>query len=136
MGEYCSLVVHLLRGRELGARNALTGNVERCAKHKTLRTCGNMTDCNGFFDDRAYSYLVTCYDMIRGYLDRNYYRNYNDEEEREICGYGPVDGEYVIHSCHSYKFNIVKECEDIYIEVRGYLDGELYMTIDAKKNNS
>jgi len=32
-----------------------------------------------------------------------------------------------------YMFNIVKECEDIYIEVRSYLDGELHMTIDAKK---
>jgi len=71
--------------------------------------------------------------MIRGFRDRNYYRNYDDEEEREICDYGPVDDENVIHSCHSYKFNIVKEYEDIYIEVRSCLDGELYMTIDAKK---
>jgi len=30
-------------------------------------------------------------------------------------------------------FNIVKECEDIYIEIRSCLDGELQMTIDAKK---
>jgi len=58
MGAYCSSVVRLLRGRELGAQNTLTGNVERCAKHKMLRTCGKMNDCNGFFDDRAYSYLV------------------------------------------------------------------------------
>jgi len=30
-------------------------------------------------------------------------------------------------------FNIVKECEDIYIEVRSCSDGKLQMTIDAKK---
>jgi len=33
----------------------------------------------------------------------------------------------------TYTFNIVKEYEDIYIEVRSYLNGELQMTIDAKK---
>jgi len=32
-----------------------------------------------------------------------------------------------------YMFNIVKEYDDIYIEVRSCLDGELRMTIDAKK---
>jgi len=30
-------------------------------------------------------------------------------------------------------FNVVKEYEDIYIEVRSCLDRELQMTIDAKK---
>jgi len=30
-------------------------------------------------------------------------------------------------------FNVVEECEDIYIEIRNYLDMELQMTIDAKK---
>jgi len=32
-----------------------------------------------------------------------------------------------------YMFNIVKEYDDIYIVVRSYLDGEVRMTIDAKK---
>jgi len=32
-----------------------------------------------------------------------------------------------------YMFNVVEECEDIYIKVRSCLDGELRMTIDAKK---
>jgi len=35
----------------------------------------------------------------------------------------------------TYMFNIVKECEDIYIEV-SCLDEEIQMIIDAKKNNS
>jgi len=35
---------------------------------------------------------------------------------------------YVIH-----KFNVVKEYDDIYIEIRSWLDGELKMTIDARK---
>jgi len=30
-------------------------------------------------------------------------------------------------------FNIVEECEDIYIEIRSYLNMELQMTIDVKK---
>jgi len=34
---------------------------------------------------------------------------------------------------HSYKFKVVKEYDDIYIEVRSCLDGEVCMTIDAKK---
>jgi len=33
----------------------------------------------------------------------------------------------------TYMFNIVEECEDIYIEIRSYLDREFQMTIDAKK---
>jgi len=33
----------------------------------------------------------------------------------------------------TYMFNIVKEYEDIYIEVRNCLDGKFYMTIDVKK---
>jgi len=30
-------------------------------------------------------------------------------------------------------FNDVEECEDIYIEIRSYLDMELQMIIDTKK---
>jgi len=32
-----------------------------------------------------------------------------------------------------YMFNIVKEYDDMYIEVRKYLDWEVRMTVDAKK---
>jgi len=42
-----------------------------------------------------------------------------------------VDGVYLIYE--TYMFNIVKECEDIYIEIKSCLDGKLQMTIDAKK---
>jgi len=52
MDKYCSSMVHLLRGRELGFRNAVTGNVTTwCTKHKMLQMCGNMYDCTGLFDD-------------------------------------------------------------------------------------
>jgi len=46
-----------------------------------------------------------------------------------------LDKEYDFYNYlfRSYKFNVVKEYEDIYIEVRSCLDGELDMTIDAKK---
>jgi len=85
-----------------------------------------MNDCNGFFDDRAYSYLVTCHYMIRGFSDGNY--NEEEEEEKEICDSIPTDDEIIIHLCRTYKFNVVKEYEDIYIEVKS-LDGEHQMTI-------
>jgi len=100
MDRYCSSVVHLLRGKELGFQNALTGNVTRCTKHKMLQMCGNMNDCNGLFDDRTYSYFTICHCTIRGFRDGNYIEeeeeekihgfcdfhngNYNEEEEEEI----------------------------------------------------
>jgi len=34
MDKYCSLMVHLLCGRELGIRNALTDNIRQCSKHR------------------------------------------------------------------------------------------------------
>jgi len=76
-------MVHALRGRELGARNVLTGNVERCTKHKMLQRSANMNDCNRFFDNRAYSYLVTCHYMIYGFPDGNYIGDNKEEEEEE-----------------------------------------------------
>jgi len=161
MDRYCFSMVHLLRGRELGFRSALTDNVTtRCTKHKMLQMCGNMYDCNGIFDDRAYSYLTTCYGMMRGFRDGNYNeekkegiygfcnvykRNYDDEEEEEekeeeeeeevIRDDIDIDllGDMMEPLCHPYKFNVVKEYDDIYIEVRSCLDEELKMTIDAKK---
>jgi len=152
-------MVHLLRGRELGFRNALTGNVKtRCTKHKILQMCGSIIGCNGLLNDRAYSYLVTCDYMIRGYHDDgNYYEdkdedeegrerifvrlnNYTEEEiEIEKVASGIRDDVYMdedkmmMYLCHPYKFKVVKEYDDIYIEVRSCLDGEIGMTIDAKK---
>jgi len=40
-----------------------------------------MNDCNGVFDNREYSYLVTCYGMILGFPDGNYNGDYIKEEE-------------------------------------------------------
>jgi len=44
-----------------------------------------------------------------------------------------IDEDKMILLCHSYKFNVVKEYDDIYIEIRSCLDGEHKMTINAKK---
>jgi len=65
-------VMHLIRGRELGFWNTLTGNVKRCIKHKILQTCDNINSCDIYFDDCVYSYLATCYCVIRGFRDQNY----------------------------------------------------------------
>jgi len=93
-----------------------------------------MNDWNGLFDDRAYSYLATCHCTIRGFRDGNYNEEEEDEELEEIRDNIYIDDdEDIILLCRTYKFNVVKEYEDIYIEVRSSLDGELQMTIDAKK---
>jgi len=149
-------MVHLLRGREPGLRNALTGNVmTRCTKHKMLQMCGNMYDCNGIFDDRAYSCIVTYDYMICGfhYDEGIYYEdeegeeripvclneNYNEEEvevERVASRIRDEDmdeNKMMIFLCHPYKFEVVKEYDDIYIKIRSCLDGEVCITIDAKK---
>jgi len=39
--KYCSSIVHLLRGRELGFRNALTDNLRQCSKYRKWQTCEN-----------------------------------------------------------------------------------------------
>jgi len=84
MDKYCSSMVHLLRGRELGFRSALTGNaMTRCTKHKMLQMCDNMYDYNGIFYDRAYSYRATCHGTIRGFCDGNC----NKDEKEEIHGF-------------------------------------------------
>jgi len=43
----------------------------------------SLDDCNGIFDDRAYSYLATCHGMIRGFRDGKC----NEEENEEIHGF-------------------------------------------------
>jgi len=157
-------MVYLLRGRELGFRNALTGNVKtRCTKHKMLQMCGSIIGCNGLLEDRAYSYLATCDCMIRGFYDDGsyyyccyYYKNedeyvegreiifinhnihnYTEDKKEKVASFIRdevyiIDEDEMIYLCHPYKFKIVKEYADIYIEVRS-LDGEVCMTIDAKK---
>jgi len=122
MDRYCSSMVHLLRGRELGFRNALTGNVTtRCAKHKMLQKCDNIIGCNELFDDDVYSSLDTCHSVISGSVKQIY------------IDFWTYTGD-IVHLPHvEFMFNIVKENDDIYIEVRS-LDGEgVGMTIDAMK---
>jgi len=121
MDKYCSSMVHLLRGRELGFRNVLTGNAKRCIKHKKLQTCDNIIGFYTLFYDCVYSSLDTCHSVIH---------ITNTKKYTDCC----------THTKHLvplidmiYMFNIVKEYDDIYIEVRKYLDGELRMTIDAMK---
>jgi len=120
MDRYYSSVVHLLRGRELGFRNALTGNAKRCTKHKMLQRCNNIIGCNELFYDDVYSSLDTCHSVIRGSLKQKYIDFW-------------IHTENTVHLIDMmYMFNIVKEYDD-YIEVRSCLDEELKMTIDAKK---
>jgi len=59
--------------------------------------------------------------VIRGSRDENYKKFWPHA----------LDGIYLIDL--TYMINVVKECEDIYFEVRSCLNGELQMTIDAKK---
>jgi len=106
-----------------------------------------MYDCNGIFDDRAYSYLATCHGMIRGFRDgncneeihgfRNFCeRNFDEEEEEEevIRDEVYIDEDEMILLYHPYnKFNIVKEYDDIYIEIRSYLDENLKWLLMRKK---
>jgi len=43
--------------------------------------CDNINNWgNGLFDDRAYSYFVTCHYVIRGFRDENY----NEEETCDL----------------------------------------------------
>jgi len=63
--------------------------------------------------------------VIRSFHDEDY----NEENYDEFWIH--TEDEYLLY--HTYMFNVVKECEDIYIEVRSCLDGELQITIDAKK---
>jgi len=111
-------MVHLCRGRELGFRNALTGNAKECTKHKILQTCDNINGCEDKFYDGVYS-LGTCHYVIRGSREENYIESWPHITGRSI---------HMI-----YMFNIVKKYKDIYIEIRSCLDGKLQMTIDAKK---
>jgi len=86
-----------------------------------LQTCDNIIDCNRLFYDDVYSSLDTCHSVIFGSLKQKYIDFWIYTE----------DTAHLIDMI--YMFNIVKEYDDIYIEVRSCLDGELKMTIDAKK---
>jgi len=125
MDRYCSSMVHLLRGRELGFRNMLTGNVTaRCTKHEMWRTCENIIGCNKLFYDDVYSFLDTCHGAIHGSCKQKYREFWLCTREAECIS-------YCIRKI--YIFNIVKEYNDIYIEVKKYLYGGVCMTTDAKK---
>jgi len=117
---YCSSVMRLLRGRKLGFRNALTGNVKRCTKHKILQMCNNINGCDVLYDDCIYSYLATSHCVIRGFRDESYSEFRSRTDVKDVFLY------------NTHMFNVVEECEDIYIEIRNYLDGELQISIDVK----
>jgi len=119
--RYCSSMVRLFCGKELGFRNALTGNVTRCAKHKMLQTYDHIIGYNRLFYDGIYSSLGICHSVIRGSCDKKYTDVWPHTKN-------------VVHLIPMiYIFNVVKEYDDIYIEIRKNLDGELHMIIDAKK---
>jgi len=121
----CSMIVHLLRGKELGFRNVLTGNVTtQCTQHEMLQTCENIIGCNKLFYDNVYSFLDTCHSAIHGSCKQKYREFFPCTREAECVS-------YCINK--TYIFNIVKEYDDIYIEVKKYLYEAVRMTIDAKK---
>jgi len=61
--------------------------------------------CDAHFNDCVYSYLATCHCVIRGFHAENCNEFWLHTED-----------EYLLY--HTYIFNVVKECEDICIEVR------------------
>jgi len=80
----------------------------------------NINGCDVNYDDCIYSYLAACHCVIRGFRDENYSEFH--VQMSKMC---------FIYD--TYMFNmLLKICEDIYIEIRNYLDGELQMIIDAK----
>jgi len=89
-----------------------------------LQTCDNIIGCNRFFYDNVYSSFHTCHSVIGGSCK---------QKCREF--WPPTwDAEYISYLINMiYVFNIVKEYDDIHIEIKKYLYGEVRMTIDAKK---
>jgi len=78
----------------------------------------------GFFYDCVYLSLDTCHSVICGSVKEKYRDFWTHTDAAKFW----KDAIYTL-----YIFNIVKEYDDIYIEVRKYLDGELRMIIDAMK---
>jgi len=72
MDRYCSSMVHLLRGRELDARNALTDNIRQCSKHRRWHTCENIGVYDRHFDESRLLYFVMCQGAIRAINDMSY----------------------------------------------------------------
>jgi len=68
----------------------------------------------------AYIYIFLHACVIRGFRDQNYSEFRSRTNVKDVFLYD------------TYMFNVVKECEDIYIEIRNCLDGKFQMTIDAK----
>jgi len=92
-------------------------------KHKILQMFDNINGCDiyyVYYDDCVYSYLATYHYVIRGFRDQNYSEFRSRTDIKDVFLYD------------TYMFNVVEECENIYIEIRSHLDREFQTTIDAK----
>jgi len=116
--KYCSSVVHLLRGRELGFRNLFTDNIRQCSKHKRWQTRESHNVYDNHFNECRLLFFVTCQGAIRAIVDELY-------------------NETVTHAHQSlqglYTLDVLKLTNDIYIEMRDVIEGDLKMVIDARK---
>jgi len=116
--RYCSLMVHLLRGRELGFRNVFT-DIRQCSKHRRWQTCENHGVYDHRFDECRLLYFVMCQGTIRAINDALY-------NETTTHAHESIRGIYIL--------NVVKLINDIYIEIRDLTEiDNLRMTIDARK---
>jgi len=123
--HYCSSVlrVHLYRDKEFGYRNALTGNIRRCSKHRR----GRHAKISIFMIDILMN--VDCYSLLRAI------RAINDVPYNETTTHTQRDftGKY-IYILRIYILNVIKLSKDIYIEAKDWAERDnLQMTIDARK---
>jgi len=100
--RYCSSVVHLLRGRELGFRNML-GNAKRCTKYRMWQTCENTGVYDRHFNESRLLFFVTCQGAIRVINDALY--NETTTHAHETLQ-------------NIYTLDVIKLSNDIYIEMR------------------
>jgi len=119
---YCSSVVHLLRDRKFGNwsyQNALNGNIRRCSKHRMWQACENHSVYDDHFNECRLLFFVMCQGAIRAINDALY-------NETTTHAHESLRGLYTL--------NVVKEYDDIYIEMRDLTDIDNFrMTIDVKK---
>jgi len=103
MDGYCFLMVHLLRGRELGFRNVFTDKIRQCSKHRRWQTCENIGVYDHRFNECRLLYFVTCQGAIRAINDRLYNKTTTHAHES-------LQSIYTLH--------VIKLSNDIYIEMR------------------
>jgi len=74
-----------------------------------------MNDCNGFFNDYAYSYLVTCHCRFAIFtmetITETTTETTTEKKKKKFATMPTCDELYYL--CCTYKFNVVKEYEDI-----------------------